>query len=79
MLELKYNPNRAAVGVVVDSYKDQKQGVVASIIVLTGTLQMGNIIIAYNTYGKIKRMQTRQGQLIQKAVGGEPVQILGLP
>lgn len=79
MLELKYNPNRAAVGVVVDSYKDQKQGVVASIIVLTGTLQMGNIIIAYNTYGKIKRMQNRKGQLIQKAVGGEPVQILGFP
>ncbi len=79
MLELKYNPHRAAVGVVVDSYKDPKQGVVASVIILTGTLQMGNIIIAYNTYGKIKKMQNRRGQPVQKAVGGEPVQILWFP
>jgi translation initiation factor IF-2 len=79
MLELKYNPHRAAVGVVVDSYKDPKQGVVASMIVLTGTLQMGNIVLAYNTYGKIKRMNDWMGKPIQKAVGGEPVQVLGFP
>ena len=79
MLELKYNPNRAAVGVVVDSYKDPKQGVVASVIVLTGTLQMGNIVLAYNTYGKVKRMQNRKGQPVQKVAGGEPVQLLGFP
>ncbi|MDR2190707.1 MAG: translation initiation factor IF-2 [Candidatus Peribacteria bacterium] len=79
MLELKYNPHRSAVGVVVDSYKDPKQGVVASVIILTGTLQMGNIVLAYNTYGKVKRMQNRKGQPIQKVVGGEPVQILGFP
>jgi translation initiation factor IF-2 len=79
MLELKYNPHRSAVGVVVDSYKDPKQGVVASVIVLTGTLQMGNIVLAYNTYGKVKRMQNRKGQAVQKVVGGEPVQILGFP
>ncbi|MBQ9554402.1 hypothetical protein IJU97_05705 [bacterium] len=50
MLELKYNPDRQAVGVVVDAYKDPKQGVVASLIVLTGTLKNGDIIVAYNTY-----------------------------
>lgn len=79
MLELKYNPHRAAVGVVVDSYKDPKQGVVASMIVLTGTLQMWNIILAYNTYGKIKRMQNWMGKPVQKVVWGEPVQVLGFP
>lgn len=57
MLELKYNPDRQAVGVVVDAYKDPKQGVVASLIVLTGTLKNGDIIVAYNTYGKVRRMQ----------------------
>jgi translation initiation factor IF-2 len=57
MLELRYNPNRSAVWVVLDSYKDAKQWVIASIIVLTWTLQVGNIIMAYNTYWKIKRMQ----------------------
>jgi len=76
MLELKYNPNRSAVWVVLDSYKDAKQWVIASIIVLTGTLQVGNIIMAYNTYGKIKRMQNWKWAPIQKATWWEPVQIL---
>ena len=77
MLELKYNPNRSAVGVVVDSYKDEKQGVVTSMIILTGTLQMGNIVLAYKTYGKIKRMNDRKGHPVKKVTGGEPVQVLG--
>ena len=76
MLELKYNPNRSAVWVVLDSYKDAKQWVIASIIVLTWTLQVWNIIMAYNTYGKIKRMQNRKWISVQKAVWWEPVQIL---
>lgn len=76
MLELKYNPNRSAVWVVLDSYKDAKQWVIASIIVLTWTLQVGNIIMAYNTYGKIKRMQNWKWAAIQKATWWEPVQIL---
>lgn len=77
MLELKYNPDRQAVGVVVDAYKDPKQGVVASLIVLTGTLKNGDIIVAYNTYGKVRRMQNRLWKNTGKIVGGEPVQILG--
>ncbi|RAL56729.1 translation initiation factor IF-2 [SR1 bacterium human oral taxon HOT-345] len=77
MLELKYNPDRQAVGVVVDAYKDPKQGVVASLIVLTGTLKNGDIIVAYNTYGKVRRMQNRLGKNTGKIMGGEPVQILG--
>ena len=76
MLELRYNPNRSAVWVVLDSYKDAKQWVIASIIVLTWTLQVWNIIMAYNTYGKVKRMQNRKWTSIQKAVWWEPVQIL---
>ncbi len=41
----------------MDAYKDPKQGVVASLIVLTGTLKNGDISGAYNTYGKVRRMQ----------------------
>ena len=77
MLELKYNPERQAVWVVVDAYKDPKQGVVASLIVLTGTLKNGDIIVAYNTYGKVRRMQNRIWKNASKISGGEPVQILG--
>ena len=76
MLELKYNPDRQAVGVVVDAYKDPKQGVVASLIILTGTLKNGDIIVAYNTYGKVRRMQNWIGKQTSKITGGEPVQIL---
>ncbi|MCF7834658.1 translation initiation factor IF-2 [Candidatus Gracilibacteria bacterium] len=77
MLDLKFNPNRSAVGVVLDANKDPKQGVVASVIILTGSLKVGDILVAYNTYGKIKRMQNWKGQTISKAVGGDPIQILG--
>jgi translation initiation factor IF-2 len=40
MLDLKYNPNRSAVGVVLDAQKDPKQGVISTIIVMTGTLKI---------------------------------------
>jgi translation initiation factor IF-2 len=76
MLELKYNPDRQAVWVVVDAYKDPKQWVVASLIVLTGTLKNGDIIVAYNTYGKVRRMQNWLGKNVSKITGWEPVQIL---
>ena len=49
MLDLKFNPNRAAAGVILDAHKDPKQGVVSTIIVMTGTLKVGDIIVAYNT------------------------------
>ncbi|MFA5747501.1 MAG: translation initiation factor IF-2 [Candidatus Absconditabacterales bacterium] len=78
LLNLKYNPDRSAVGVVLDAHKDPKQGVISTIIVMTGTLKVGDIILAYNTYGKVKRMQNWKGQNINKATGGEPVQILGI-
>lgn len=78
MLELKYNPNRPAVGIVLDAHKDPKQGVVSTIIVMTGTLKVGDVIVAYNTFGKIRRMQNWKGQNIGKATGGEPVQVLGI-
>ena len=78
MLDLKYNPNRSAVGVIVDAHKDPKQGVVSSIIVMTGTLKVWDIVVAYNTTGKIRRMQNRKGQNITSATWWEPIQVLGI-
>ncbi|MCK9466937.1 MAG: translation initiation factor IF-2 [Candidatus Absconditabacterales bacterium] len=78
ILELKYNPDRSAIGVVLDAHKDPKQGVVTSMIVMTGTLKVGDVIVAYNTYGKVRRMQDRTGKMIKVAKGGEPIQILGI-
>ena len=78
ILDLKFDPKRAAAGVILDAYKDPKQGVVSTMIVMTGTLHVWDIVVAYNTYGKVRRMQNWMWQNIQKALGGEPVQILGI-
>ena len=78
MLDLKYNPKRSAVGVVVDAHTDPKQGVVSTIIVMTWTLKIWDIIVAYNTTGKIRRMQNRKWQSITSATWWEPVQVLGI-
>lgn len=76
MLELKYNPDRSAIWVVLDAHKDSKQWVVTSMIVMTWTLNVGDVIVAYNTYGKVKRMQDWTWKTIKSAKGWEPVQIL---
>jgi translation initiation factor IF-2 len=78
MLDLKFDPKRAAAGVILDAHKDPKQGVISTMIIMTGTLKVGDIVVAYNTYGKVRRMQNWKGQNIQKAIGGEPVQVLGI-
>lgn len=78
VLDLKYDPKRPAVGVVIDAQKDAKQGILTSIIVLTGTLKVGDIVVVHNTYGKIRKMINSTGQAIRVATGGEPVQILGI-
>lgn len=76
ILDLKFDPTRAAAGVILDAYKDPKQGVVSTMIVMTGNLKVWDTIVAYNTYGKVRRMQNWKGQNIQKAFWGDPVQIL---
>lgn len=76
MLELKYNPDRSAIWVVLDANKDPKQWVVSSIIVLTWTLKVWDVIVAYNTYGRVRRMQDWTWKLIRVAKWWDPVQIL---
>lgn len=78
VLDLKYDPKRSAVGVIIDAHKDAKQGILTSIIVLTGTLKVGDIVVVHNTSGKIRKMINSAGQAIRVASGGEPVQILGI-
>jgi translation initiation factor IF-2 len=56
LLDLQYDPNRKAVGVIIDAHKDAKQGVLTSLIVLSGTLKVGDIFVVHNTYGKIRKM-----------------------
>ncbi len=78
LLDLRYDPNRPAVGVIIDAHKDAKQGILTSLIVLTGTLKVWDIVVVHNTYGKIRKMINSAGQAIRTATWWEPVQLLGI-
>jgi len=78
MLELAYNPNRNAVGVVLEVTKDPKQGVLTSLLLMSGTMKVGDIIMIHNTYGKVRKMTDWTGKDMKVAHGGDPVMILGM-
>lgn len=78
MLDLKANPDRRAIGSVIESTLDKGRGYVATILVSNGTLKMGDIVLAGTNYGKIKAMFNERNQRIQEAGPSEPVLILGL-
>lgn len=69
LLDLKYDPTRPAVGVIIDAQKDAKQGILTSLIVLTGTLKVGDIVVVHNTYGKIRKMINSNGVATRTATG----------
>ncbi len=78
MQELKANPNREAIGTVVEAHLDQSLGPVATILVNTGTLKIANSVIVGNTYGRIKLMQDHNGKALRTAGPSCPVLIAGL-
>lgn len=78
MLERKYNPQRAAVGVVVESQKDSKQWVTTSLLIMTGTLHIGDIVVIHNTSWKVRRMTDWSWKDVKEATGGDPIMILGM-
>lgn len=78
ILELKANPNRLAQGTVVEAYLDKGKGYVSTILVQTGTLKIGDFLLAGTTSGKIKAMNDERGNKIKEAGPSTPVSILGL-
>ncbi len=78
LLELKANPNRKATGSIIESTLDKGRGYVATMLVSTGTLHMGDIVLAGTFYGKVKAMFNERNQRIKEAGPSEPVLILGL-
>ncbi len=78
LLELKANPNKHATGTVIESSLDKGRGYVANILVQTGTLRVGDIMIAGPNFGHVKAMFNERGKKITEAGPSTPVLILGL-
>ncbi|BAO75143.1 translation initiation factor IF-2 [Winogradskyella sp. PG-2] len=78
LLELKANPNKPAIGTVVEAYLDKGRGYVSTILVQAGTLRIGDYVLAGKNSGKVKAMQDERGNDVAEAGPATPVSILGL-
>lgn len=78
MQELKANPNREAVGTVIESHLDKSLGPIATVVVNTGTLQIMDNVVIGQSYGRLKRMMDHKGNKLRAVGPAGPVQIAGL-
>ena len=78
MEELKADPSRPATGVVIEAKMDKSKGPLATALVLTGTLKVGDAIVVGTTWGRVKAMFNDTGKRIRKAEPATPTEILGL-
>jgi len=78
LLELKANPDKYALGTVLESSLDKGRGFVATVLVKAGTLSVGDVVIAGSCYGHVKAMYNERNQKITEAGPSMPVLILGL-
>ncbi|MCG2573872.1 translation initiation factor IF-2 [Acinetobacter sp. ME22] len=79
MLELQASEEGAAQGVVIEARVDKGRGAVTSILVQNGTLNVGDLVLAGSSYGRVRAMSDENGQPIKSAGPSIPVEILGLP
>jgi len=78
MAELKANPNKRARGTIIEAQLDKGRGPVATVLVQSGTLKVGDPIVAGSTHGRIRAMMDDKGRRVKKAGPSTPVEILGL-
>jgi translation initiation factor IF-2 len=78
LLELKANANKNAIGTVVEAELDKGRGYVSTVLVQSGTLEVGDVILAGAHYGKVKAMYDHRGKKVTKAPPSTPVLVLGL-
>ena len=76
--ELKANPNRNAVGTIIESRLDKGKGPIASVLVQNGTLKVGDTVVSGIAFGRIRAMMDENGKAVKRATPSTPVQILGL-
>ena len=78
MLDLKANPNKKAQGTVIESTLDKGRGYVSTILVQSGTLRVGDVILSGTYTGRVKAMFNENGKKVEAAGPSTPVQVLGL-
>jgi translation initiation factor IF-2 len=76
--ELKANPKRDAIGTIVEAQLDKNRGAVATAIVQTGTLRVGDVIVVGEQFGKVRAMENDEGKRVSKAGPSSAVVVLGL-
>ena len=77
ILELKANPNKPALGTIIEAKLDPKRGPVATVLVQNGTLRQGDYFVAGMTWGKVRAMFDERGKQVKEAPPGTPVEVLG--
>ncbi len=77
--DLKADPDRPAIGRVIEAHLDKGRGPVATVLVQTGTLERGDLVVAGTTFGKVRAMVDDKGKNVGRAEPSRPVEILGLP
>ncbi|MYC28561.1 MAG: translation initiation factor IF-2 [Chloroflexi bacterium] len=75
--ELKANPSRSASGVVIEAKLDRKRGPMATVLVQSGTLGVGDFVIAGTAWGRVKAINNDRGRAVKGVLPGEPAELLG--
>jgi translation initiation factor IF-2 len=78
ILDLKANPDRTAEGVVIEAKLDRGRGPVATVLVQTGTLLPGDILVAGNEWGRVRALVNDRGEHVDEAPPSTPVEVLGI-
>ena len=76
--ELKANPKRPAVGTIIEAEMDKGRGPVATVVVQTGTLRIGDVVVVGKTYGKVRALENAAGKRTQKIGPSSAAVVLGL-
>jgi len=77
-MDIKANPKGRVIGTVIEAERDRAKGVLSTLLVQNGLLQVGDIVIAGNTFGRLKAMFDQRGKKIRKAGPSTPVSVMGL-
>ncbi len=78
VLELKANPDKLAVGTVIEAKLEKGRGPVATVLVQEGTLRVGDALVTGSHYGKVRAMMNERGEQVKEVPPGFPVEVLGL-